>query len=340
MFYEESHSLLRHNTFGIDCACDYFGEYGSADELRALLAKRPNVRTLHIGRGSNLLFLADRFHGLVLHNGMSSMEMLRSTRDDVLVRAGGGLLWDEFVQRCLSAGFHGLENLSCIPGEVGAAAVQNIGAYGVEVSQFVERVNCMELSTRRICSISAGKCDYSYRGSRFKSPADAGRWAVLSVTFRLARRFRPKLEYEGIQRQMELRGVSADKLTPRQLRDIVGALRRSKLPDPAVMGNAGSFFKNPVVTRQQFQRILSEHPEASHHDAGNGMVKLSAAWLIDQCGWRGRSMGPAGVHRDHALVLVNLGGARGSDIHALSEAIRRDVYERFGVALQPEVNFI
>ncbi len=338
--YTENYSLLPHNTFGILCTADAFADYSSPSELASLLSSHPRAKLLHIGGGSNLLFLSPRFSGMVLHNSINSIELVSQTADSVSVRVGGGCVWDDFVRLAISRGWHGAECLSLIPGEVGASAVQNIGAYGAEVGELIEKVECMNLYTGELRTFTREQCAFAYRHSIFKTSPHRGCWAVLYVTYRLQLRFTPCLSYGGLRREIALRGISEQNLTPRGLREIVVSIRRAKLPDPTLLGNAGSFFKNPTVSQQLFQRLLASWPDMPHYPTPEGMVKIPAAWLIDQCGWRGRSLGPAAVHDRQALVLVNRGGASGADILALSQAICQSVSHRFGISLEPEVNFI
>ncbi len=339
MFYEKNHSLLSHNTFGIACQADEYGEYESLDELRVLLHRHGDERMLHIGCGSNLLFLSERFSGLVLHNSISHIELIEQRADSVRVRVGGGVQWDEFVQRSIAEGWHGLENLSFIPGEVGAAAVQNIGAYGAEVCQFVESVECVHLPTGEGRDFAASECNYAYRSSIFKE-SQRGQWAVVSVVFKLQRRFHPVLHYQGLRSRLAAQGIAEDKVTPQQVRTTIGELRSSKLPDPAQLGNAGSFFKNPIVPEVTKEQLLSAYPNMPFIELPDGLVKIPAAWLIEKCGWKGRQLGRTAVYDRQPLVLVNCGGACGEDIRTLSEAVCADVRERFSICLEPEVQFV
>ncbi len=340
MFYEKKHSLLPHNTFGIACKADAYGEYESLDDLRLLIAQQQGGRILHIGRGSNLLFLGRRFHGLVLHNRMHNVELISQRANTVLVRVGGGMVWDEFVQCAIAEGWHGLENLSFIPGEVGAAAVQNIGAYGAEVCQFIESVECVHLPTGDRRAFACRECNYAYRSSMFKASPQQGQWAVVSVIFKLERHFRPILNYQGLRSHLAAQSLLEKELTAEQVRAAIGELRSSKLPDPAVLGNAGSFFKNPIVNNVTKQQLLSLYPDMPFIDLPDDSAKVPAAWLIEKCGWKGRQMGRAAVYDRQPLVLVNCGGACGADIRALSDAICADVRERFSVRLEPEVQFV
>ena len=339
MRYETDYSLLSHNTFGIPCTAAVFAEYTGEEELRQLLASRPE-RLLHIGSGSNLLFLKPRFEGLVLHSVIRTLEVVVEEGDEVLLRVGAGWDWDTFVAHTLTQGWYGLENLSLIPGEVGASAVQNVGAYGAEAGEFIHSVEAIHLHTLERRTFSPKDCDYAYRHSFFKRPAEQGCWAVLYVTYRLSTCFRPRLDYGGIRSELERLNLPVEGLTAQQLRQAVVSIRRHKLPDPKEQGSAGSFFKNPIVPRTQYEALAAEHPLMPYYDMDAQRVKIPAGWLIEQCGWKGRTLGTAGVHPRQALVLVNLGEACGSDVLALCRAIQGDVRSRFGIALEPEVNFI
>jgi len=332
------YSLLHHNTFGIDAKCREFLEYQSIEELQTLLPRVRAGRWLQIGGGSNLLFTCD-FDGVILHSRIATIEELERTQQDVLLRVGAGVVWDEFVAYCVERGFYGLENLSLIPGEVGASAVQNIGAYGAEVCQHIERVETVEAKTGKVSQFSCDACKYAYRSSIFKH-ALRGHHIVTHVVFRLPRHFSPNLSYAALRREVEASGLDADCLTAEQLRTLIIQIRRAKLPDPAEIGSAGSFFMNPIVPAETVERLLKQYPTMPHYEAPNGGVKLSAGWMIDQCGWKGKSLGRAGVYTKQALVLVNLGGATGAEIVALSNAVRADVKQKFGVGIQPEANFI
>lgn len=316
-------------------------EYTTTDELRAALcelARRPDERWIHIGQGSNLLFTAD-YDGTVLHSRLLGCRVVEETADDVVVRAASGEDWDGFVRWCVEQGFYGLENLALIPGEVGASAVQNVGAYGVEAGDLIIRVHTIDALTGEERTFSRGECGYAYRQSVFKTTL-RGRYVVTHVDYRLSRRFVPNLRYAALLREVESRGLTAETLTARQLCEVVSEVRRSKLPDPHVTGSAGSFFMNPVVDADVFSRLSATCPDVPHFDLPDGRVKVPAGWLIERCGWKGHSLGRAGVYDKQALVLVNLGGATGQDIVRLSEAVRRDVRERFGIEICPEVNFI
>lgn len=331
------YSLLHHNTFGIDAWCRDFKEYASVDELRALLPGLKEQRWMHIGGGSNLLFVKD-FEGIILHSGIMGCEELHRDGQNVWIRAGAGNDWDNFVAYCLEHGYYGLENLSLIPGEVGASAVQNIGAYGVEAGQYIDKVETIDAETGEKRVFDHSECKYAYRSSVFKHECK-GRYVVTHVVFRLSLEFEPDLEYGAITRELQTRNIPAETVTAKTLRNLIIEVRRSKLPDPDEIGSAGSFFVNPVVEVEIFESLKEEYPEIPHYIMGNG-VKIPAGWMIDKCGWKGRSLGPAGVYSKQALVIVNLGGATGEDIVRISDAVRKDVREKFGIDIYPEVNFI
>jgi len=340
MFEVNDFSLRGHNTFGLDVRCNRFIEYADVDELRQVLSglrAQPSVRYLHIGAGSNLLFTHD-FDGTVLHSAVLGREVVASGADTVLVKAGAGEVWDDFVAWCVTSGFYGAENLSLIPGEVGASAVQNIGAYGVEAKDLIERVDAVDIETGEAVNFAEADCHYGYRMSRFKRE-DAGRYVITHVTYRLSRRFEPRLAYGALRRELDARGIAVSGLTASQLRDLIIDIRRHKLPDPAQVGSAGSFFMNPVVSRDCFERLQAIYPDMPHYDMEDG-VKIPAGWMIEHCGWKGRALGPAAVYEKQALVLVNRGGATGADVVRLSEAVCADVKARFGITLHPEVIFV
>ena len=335
-------SLLRRNTFGIEARAAYIFDYDSVDELQAFLAGLHTAGSttpmLHIGGGSNLLFVND-FNGIVLHSRLHGIEVTADEGDYVYVRVASGTTWDNFVQYAVDSNWYGLENLSLIPGEVGAAAIQNIGAYGVEAKDFILFVDTVDLQTGAIRHFTADECEYGYRTSIFKTTL-RGRYAVTHVHFSLRHSFQPNLEYGGIRAALSERGIQEFDVTPQALRQTIIDIRRQKLPDPAVLGNAGSFFTNPIVERSVFESLQKQYPDAPHYDVDATHVKVPAGWMIEQCGWKGRALGHAAVYDRQALVLVNNGDATGSDIAALSAAIQADVHEKFGIDIQPEVNFI
>lgn len=336
------------NTFGTAANAAIYIEYSSEEELSALvLGGRITRPYLHIGRGSNLLFTRD-WPGTVLHSRMTGLEEVSRDGGYVTVRVGAGYLWDDFVEECVRSGWYGAENLSYIPSETGAAAVQNIGAYGCEVKDIIEAVSVTDLETGESRLFSRDECRYSYRRSIFKLP-EYRKYAVTSVLFRLSLTEHYTLGYGALK---DLREPSL-----RKVRDTVTAIRREKLPEPSQTGSAGSFFMNPVVPLTKLKELQQMWPDIPHYPApdydalrfysdigdsgaGTDYVKLSAGWLIQQCGWRGKSAGRAGVWEKQALVIVNLGGATGAEILALAEEITASVREKFGITLRPEVIII
>ena len=330
------------NTFGIEAKARVLITYDSEAALQEALSTirrdYPTLPVLHIGGGSNLLFLSD-YKGIVLKSDLKGIRVVSETADEVLVEVGSGEVCDAFIAEAISRGWYGMENLSLIPGQVGAAAVQNIGAYGVEACDVIHEVNGISLADGTARTWQQSECGYGYRESIFKGEL-WGQYAITRVTFRLSKRFAPKLQYGGLVKAVEQAGLTQESLTARQLRDIIIGIRQAKLPDPAVQGNAGSFFKNPVVAADKAEHLLQQYPGMPHYPAPDGQVKLAAGWLIEQAGWKGKSLGHAAVHDKQALVLVNKGGATGQEIADLCEAVRADVKAQFGIELSPEVNFI
>lgn len=336
---ETNYSLLRHNTFGIEARCDTFLEYQSVEDAQQAAQRlRGDGRPLLIlGGGSNLLLTGD-FKGIVVHSAIKGWEQLPSEHaGEVLLRVGSGEVWDDVVALYVSRGWHGAENLSLIPGEVGATAVQNIGAYGAEASDIISEVEAVRISDGIRCRIPAADCDYGYRQSRFKQ-AWKNQYLITHVVYRLSTDFTPRLGYGNIREELLRKGISTP--TARELRQTIIDIRRRKLPDPAEQGNGGSFFMNPVVDRCLFEQLLAQYPQMPHYHIDDTHEKIPAGWLIEQCGWKGKRMGRAGVHDRQALVLVNCGGADGQDIVRLSDAIRHDVLQRFQIEIHPEVNMI
>ena len=338
----ENCSLLEHNTFGIAATARRLVEYSTVEELQDFIRQRNRTDDtsplLHIGGGSNLLFLGD-YDGTVLHSCILDLEVIADDGEDVTVRVGAGMVWDEWVERAVNQGWYGLENLSLIPGEVGASAVQNIGAYGAEAKDFITFVDTVDLQTGEVRRFTNDECQYAYRHSIFKTEL-RGRYAVTHVHFRLSRQFHPNLEYGGLRQALSKNGIEVASLTPDLLRRTIIDIRTNKLPDPKELGNAGSFFTNPIVPRAEYERIASNYPQAPHYDVDADHVKIPAGWMIEQCGWKGKALGPAGVYEKQALVLVNLGGATGHDIAELCRTIQTDVRQRFQIEITPEVNFI
>lgn len=332
MIFEKGRNIP--NTFGLDVKAGRWLEYASVEELKALIAEgQISSPYLHVGSGSNLLFLGD-FEGTVLHSAIKSIELVNQDAEKVWLRVGAGVIWDDFVAYCVERGYYGAENLSLIPGEVGASAVQNIGAYGVEVKDMISCVETVDVhGDKRVFGVE--ECGYAYRNSVFKRP-DMKSFFVTHVTFALNKAEQYTLNYGTIRQELE-KYPQIDLATVRQ---VIVSIRESKLPDPKVLGNAGSFFMNPIVTRTKYETLLQEYPSMPSYQVDATRVKIPAGWMIEQCGWKGKSLGNAAVHDKQALVLVNCGGATGADIVALSDAVRAAVREKFGVEIHPEVNMI
>ena len=330
--FKENYSLLPHNTFGIDAKCRQFVEYNTVEEAQeiALQLQQPY---LLIGAGSNLLLTKD-FDGTVVHSTIKGIE----TQSDSRIRCGSGETWDDVIAWCVGHGLYGAENLSLIPGEVGASAVQNIGAYGAEVKDLIVSVEAVEIGTGKLCVFSREECQYGYRDSRFKHDWK-NKYLITHVVYQLSNdESQQSTEYGNIRSELDRRGIQVP--TAAQLRQVVIDIRNAKLPDPKVTGNAGSFFMNPVVERSKYEQLLAQYPDMPHYYINADHEKIPAGWMIDQCGWKGRSLGRAGVHDKQALVLVNRGGATGQEIVDLCETIRKDVREKFGIDIHPEVNII
>lgn len=330
------YSLLPHNTFGMDVKASVFIEYASVKELKEVLSLYvKDNQWLHIGKGSNLLFIGD-YSGIILHSAIKGYEVIHEDTKEVVVRVGAGEVWDDFVAMTVENEWYGAENLSLIPGEVGASAVQNIGAYGVEAKDLIVGVEAIEVSTGKECIFKNEECGYAYRESVFKSSLKY-QYLVTHVSYRLKKTPCYHLDYGNIRLELEKQKV---RLTLANVRQAIISIREAKLPDPKLQGNAGSFFMNPVISRKHFEALLVDYPLMPHYEVDAESIKIPAAWMIDQCGWKGKRLGRAGVHDKQALVLVNLGGAVGTEVIALSEAIQKSVYEKFGINILPEVNFI
>ncbi len=339
----KDYSLLNHNTFGMDVKAKRYVEYDSEEELKNLIPTLDG-EVLHIGGGSNLLFKGN-FEGTILHSAICGIEelstvncQLSTVKGEVLVRVGAGEVWDDFVAWAVERGLGGVENLSLIPGEVGASAVQNIGAYGVEAKDVIAMVEAVDLQSGEKRIFAPQECDYSYRQSIFKKQLK-GRYAITYVTYRLQKTPQLKLDYGNLRTVLTNQSTVNSQLSIRQVRQAIIDIRNAKLPDPKVQGNAGSFFMNPVVSREKFLSLQKDYPQMPYYEVEGG-VKIPAGWMIDQCGWKGKALGRAGVHDKQALVLVNLGGATSEEIITLCNTICKDVYEKFGIDIHPEVNLI
>jgi len=327
------------NTFGISVKAKLLARFDSVEQLRALLADaRVNeLPRLFLGGGSNVLFTQD-WQGVVLLNEISGMEVVKEDEHHVWVSAGAGEWWHNFVVHCVDHGWGGIENLSLIPGKVGAAPMQNIGAYGVEIKDTFHSLDAMRISDGELITFDREACRFGYRESFFKREGK-DRFVILRVTFRLHKAPHAlHTSYGNIQQELERQRITGP--TIKDVSNAVIAIRRSKLPDPAVLGNAGSFFKNPVVPGALARNIALEHPDVVAYPAGHGEMKLAAGWLIEKAGWKGFRANDHGVHDKQALVLVNHGNATGQAIFELSEQVLQSVKERFGVELEREVNIL
>jgi len=327
-------NLKPYNTFGLPAVAKTLVRIASDADVRRVVDDKALGRApkFILGGGSNIILTRD-MPQVVLKVEVRGMRLVEERPDAWIVEAGAGENWHDFVAYTVAQGFYGLENLALIPGTVGAAPVQNIGAYGVELKDRFESLDAVDLVTGRSVTLHAAICAFAYRDSVFKHSL-AGRSVITRVRFRLPRPWQPVLGYLDIQRKLAETGIEAP--DARQLFDWVCAIRRAKLPDPAAVGNAGSFFKNPVVTPEQCRDIIGRDPEIVHYPMPDGSVKLAAAWMIDACGWKGKSVGQAGVYERQALVLVNRGAAIGSEVMTLARAIQESVYGRFGIRLEPE----
>ncbi len=333
---QENHKdLSAMNTFRMKVSCACFVEYDTLEDLFKIDFDDLPQPVLHIGGGSNLLFTGD-FPGTVLHSCIRFLRTVGDDGEDVLVEAGAGVNFDDFVDWACSLGYWGAENLSAIPGEVGAAAVQNIGAYGVEAKDIIVRVNCFDRVKRDMVVFENADCHYGYRSSFFKEETAKGRYIITAVLFRLTRDYSPKLDYGNIRSAVAETGVDV----PEDVRKAVIGIRDAKLPNPSILGSAGSFFKNPVISREHFESICAQEGEVPHYDVEGG-IKVPAAWMIERCGFKGRVLGGAAVYEKQPLVIVNSSGeASPEEIIALETSIVEAVKARFGVILHPEVEHI
>ncbi|MFO8030022.1 MAG: UDP-N-acetylmuramate dehydrogenase [Cyclonatronaceae bacterium] len=330
-------SLKPHNTFQVEAVAGYWAELRQSGDMHRLMETEvyQDMPRYILGGGSNLLFTHD-YPGLIIKNSIPGISLTAEDADSVWLRAGGGVIWDELVSYTLNRGWGGLENLSMIPGLCGAAPIQNIGAYGVELESVFESLDAINLATGETEQFDHGMCRFGYRSSIFKT-THTGRYLIKHITLRLQKSPELHLEYGNLRDVL-----SAEDIDRPDIRDVGRAVRKirtTKLPDPAETGNAGSFFKNPVIPSSQFELLRERWPDIPSYPAGN-RIKVPAAWLIDQCGFRGKRLGDAGVHERHALIIVNHGNATGADILKLAETIQNEVRDRFGILLEPEVNIL
>jgi UDP-N-acetylmuramate dehydrogenase len=336
MILQENISLLPYNTFGIDVFCRYFIEYDSVAELQEIIKSDvfKNNQVLHIGSGSNLLFMND-FEGLILHSKIKGIKLVKETTNDVYLRVGAGEIWDNFVGYAVNANYCGVENLSCIPGEAGSSVVQNIGAYGVEVKDVFSSAEAVEIKTGNIKIFSKEECQFNYRDSVFKNDKKS-KYIITNVEYQLSKKTQYRLDYGNIAEMLKLE----TKVNLSTIRSVVTKIRNEKLPDPKKIANAGSFFMNPIVPVEQYMELKQEYTEIPGFKISPFQVKIPAAWLIEQCGWKGKTSGRVGVYENQALVLVNYGNATGQEIMRFAGKIINSVKEKFNIELFPEVNII
>ena len=327
--------LKEFTTFGVSANASHFATFSSEEEARHL-TKNNTEELLILGGGSNLLF-TQGFQGLVLKNEIKGISLVEKNETSVVVKVGAGEVWHDFVLYTIDNGYYGIENMSLIPGSVGASPMQNIGAYGIEIKDVFEKLEALEISTGEIHTFSLEECAFGYRESVFKR-ALKGKYIITQVYFRLSLNEKISTHYGAIESELAEKGITSP--TSRDVSNAVIAIRSSKLPNPKELGNAGSFFKNPVVPKEVFEKIKTNYPTAPSYPIDEKTVKVPAGWLIETAGWKGKQVGACGVHKNQALVLVNYGNATGNEIYALSTAIIDDVSQKFGITLEREVNII
>lgn len=332
----QNYSLKKYNTFGIEAKAKYFFEFDNQTEIQTFLQKNDIIDTqyLILGGGSNLLFTED-FEGLVIHPNIKGIDIVEENDKTVLIRVGANEDWDELVAWSVEKNYGGIENLSLIPGAVGASPVQNIGAYGVEVKEVIEKVEAVSIETKNAVEFSNVHCEFGYRNSVFKNEYK-NLFIITHVQFRLQKQPEYKVFYGAIKKELE----AYDAVNLKNIREVIIKIRESKLPDPKDLGNAGSFFKNPIIEKTKADQLKAKYENLPLYEVNEIETKLAAGWLIEQCGWKGKRIGDAGVHKDQALVLVNYGNAKGKDILKLANEIRKSVLFKFGVKLEMEVNAI
>lgn len=342
MMIKENFSLKKYNSFGINTRAAYFGTFTNTDELSELLEFKSNGSNISksskliLGGGSNILF-TNNFEGLVLKNDVPGIEKIKEDDVHVYLKAGAGVNWHSLVLHSIENNWQGLENLSLIPGNTGASPMQNIGAYGVEIKDVFDELEAFHIADKKLVKFKADECEFGYRESVFKRKYK-DQFVILNVTFRLNKQPNFNTSYGAIAQELEASGVK--ELSIQAISRTVINIRSSKLPDPKLMGNAGSFFKNPEVSEILYTSLKEEHPEIVGYHLPNGNVKLAAGWMIEQAGWKGYRKGDAGCHAKQALVLVNYGNASGDEIFDLSETIIKSVYQKFNVLLEREVNIV
>lgn len=338
MNLHENYSLKNYNTFGIDVKARYFIEIITENELQELLSSDLIIKNkfLVLGSGSNILFTGD-FDGLVIKYSVKGIQIIEENKEQIIIESAGGEIWDDLVTFTVEKEYYGLENLSLIPGTVGAAPIQNIGAYGVELKDFFYYLECYEIETGFRKKLSRAECNFQYRNSIFKNELK-NKCIITKVALKLRKTKKIDLSYKSLAD--ELKNLHQDDLTLKLISDTVKKIRRSKLPDPHLIGNAGSFFKNPELTNVQFAEFQKRFPDAVYFKQSEDSYKIAAGWLIEKCGFKGKRIGNSGAYEKQALIIVNYGGASGSEIRELVEKIQKDVLEMFGIFLDFEVNIV
>jgi UDP-N-acetylmuramate dehydrogenase len=338
MIVQKDVQLRPFNTFGIEATAKYFIEVSSIEQLQEVLQSPyyQSTELLILGGGSNMLLTKD-FDGLVIKIAIKEFEVVNENEDNIWIKAGAGLVWHDLVMQCVNQNYAGMENLSLIPGTVGAAPMQNIGAYGIEIKEVFEELQALEIATGEIKNFDKAMCNFGYRESIFKHEAK-GKYIILNVTFKLSKKPTFHVEYGAIKDTLAEMGVN--EMSIKAISDAVIQIRQSKLPNPAEIGNAGSFFKNPEILKSQFENLKAQFPTIPSYPVSETTTKVPAGWLIEQAGWKGQRFGNVGVHAKQALVLVNYGGGKGEEIKELSQKIQASVKEKFGIQLSVEVNFI
>lgn len=336
MEIQENASLKAYNSFGIDAKAKLLSSISTTEQALEVLNQHKSENLLILGGGSNILFTKD-FDGLVLRNCIYGTNILQESDEEVIVKFGAGESWHSAVMYCIKRGFSGIENLSLIPGNCGAAPMQNIGAYGVEIKHVFQSLEALHIQSGEIRTFSNTECAFGYRESIFKNKVK-GEYLILNISLKLSKQPKFNISYGAIGQQLEKMGV--EKLSIKAISDAVIHIRQSKLPDPKEIGNAGSFFKNPIIAKELLNEIQKSYPDVVNYPVDDEQVKLAAGWLIDQAGWKGYKKEDFGVHKNQALVLVNYGAAKGAQIYKLSEEILQSVKEKYNVDLEREVNII
>lgn len=330
-------SLQAFNTFGLDAKANHFVVIRELEQLKAVLQTEEfRIKHLFLGSGSNMLLTQD-FDGIVVKNELKGIQVISENQEEVIIEVQSGEIWHELVLHTISKGWGGIENLSLIPGTVGAAPIQNIGAYGVELKDCFDSLTAVDLTDGSEKQFKLEDCEFGYRMSVFKG-IHKGKYFIASVRLKLQKQAKTNIRYGAISSVLEERGIESP--TIKDVSDAVISIRSSKLPDPKEIGNSGSFFKNPVIPKSQFDLLAQKFENIVHYPVDENNVKVPAGWLIEQCGWKGKKVGNTGSHKDQALVLVNYGNAKGSEIHQLSKDIQKSVLDKFGIAIEAEVNIL